>query len=620
MRTLLISSITYNLLLLVATLSAQYTPPKGGSNGSVIAGISNATYYPAACGSLITAPSWCSGSDMGAWINSAYADGTSPVNISIDPGTYNVTTAVSFATNGKIVTIQGNNAILNSTSTLGTSGTLISSTIGGGANPTIAIYNLQLKDSVSGSTATAVAIGSGGTNSDRARLINVFMTGFKVFVNDTSYDLEITNSIFDNCSSASGSIGITTSGNGDDTKITAGEVLGCATGVNNGNGNAVTLDNTVLGNATTVAVANNSGGVFTCNGCHYVNPAGTAAKFISNSGLYNDNVPHYEDDATTGTSGVPIANTGFFASNGGFVFSAGATYANFLTTSGASWNSSYNAFVQDRGGHLSDAYSRTTRGDRQISLENPDFESSNIIPPPGWITIGTSVVVSYETSTQAPNKTQSIKFTAGGQFAGLESLTAYSVIPGDTYSLQCAAKSDATSTPTCVVQFQTNTGSFVGNMQVGTSSTSWVNLSTTGTVPATAVKAVIFLSNNTAAGAGTSWFDQVSIQKTNFSSLTGTGPVITSSAKPTITGCGTISSQTGAGLSGTFVTNATSCTVVLTALPATTAGYACLLWDQTHALTSSVVGNASSTTTSATFGAVTTIASDRLSFNCGLSN
>ena len=96
------------------------------------------------------------------------------------------------------------------------------------------------------------------------------------------------------------------------------------------------------------------------------------------------------------------------------------------------------------------------------------------------------------------------------------------------------------------------------------------------------------------------------------------GSLVTHSTFPTITGCGTISSKVGGGLSGTFVTSATSCTPVLTGLPsATSNGYNCLLWDQTNP--TAPIGNLSSTTSSATFGNFTTTASDVIAFQCGLS-
>ncbi len=87
---------------------------------------------------------------------------------------------------------------------------------------------------------------------------------------------------------------------------------------------------------------------------------------------------------------------------------------------------------------------------------------------------------------------------------------------------------------------------------------------------------------------------------------------------PTITGCGTISAQSPGKLAGIFTTSATSCTADLTALPAATTGYSCLLWDRTAA-TGLTFGNLSSTSTSATFPTITTVAADVLAFQCGFS-
>ena len=92
---------------------------------------------------------------------------------------------------------------------------------------------------------------------------------------------------------------------------------------------------------------------------------------------------------------------------------------------------------------------------------------------------------------------------------------------------------------------------------------------------------------------------------------------LTTSAVPTISGCGAISNQIGGGLAGTFQTDSTSCTPTLNGLPVTTTGYACMLWDQTHP--TNPIGNVSSTTISATFGTLSTTASDVIAFQCGLS-
>jgi hypothetical protein len=94
----------------------------------------------------------------------------------------------------------------------------------------------------------------------------------------------------------------------------------------------------------------------------------------------------------------------------------------------------------------------------------------------------------------------------------------------------------------------------------------------------------------------------------------------TAGGMPTVTGCGTIGAQTGGLLAGTFVAGAvTTCTPVLTGLPASLNGYACLVWNVTAA-TGVPYGNIdSNSTTSATFPAIIIVAGNKMRFQCGLS-
>lgn len=485
-------------------------------------GLGNVTYYPAACGSLSTAPSWCAGSDMGAWINAAYAAGTSPVNISIDPGTYSYSTPIALSTNGKLVTIEWNNAILTYTPSTGTAMTI---TTGGGVAAFSAIYNMQLRTAASGATSTGVAIGDGVTNADYTRLADPYISGFKTLVSAASYGLEIDNPNLQPCSSAAGSIAVSQTGSGDDIKIIGGTLGTCATAFSNTTVNKFTLTTTVLEGATTNAIVNTGGGSGLCLGCHYLNHAAATAHFANNSGILINTGCYIEDDATSGNTSGPFTNTGMISIGGCSMQSNGATYTNLLSGAPSSWSGSFATFPQDYGGHISDAYVLSTRGDSQITLNNPDFSVSNIIPPPGWLTIGTGVVGTYDTSTPAPNTLQSLKWTTTSQAGGFQYGTAFSVTPGDTYSLRGLLKSDGTSTPTIAVQFQSCTGTdvncaFVSNLSISTSSTSWVSQTATATVPAGAVRAIVIVYNNTAAGAGTSEASQISIQKTNFQSIT----------------------------------------------------------------------------------------------------
>jgi hypothetical protein len=120
---------------------------------------------------------------------------------------------------------------------------------------------------------------------------------------------------------------------------------------------------------------------------------------------------------------------------------------------------------------------------------------------------------------------------------------------------------------------------------------------------------------------GASWVSVLATDTSENLTLPGgiTGAIVSVGTKPTITGCGTISAQAGGPLSGTFHSGATSCTPVLTALPATTTGYQCTISDQSLG-TGVVLMNISSTTTSAAFPTITTTSGDTLAFQCGLSN
>jgi hypothetical protein len=97
---------------------------------------------------------------------------------------------------------------------------------------------------------------------------------------------------------------------------------------------------------------------------------------------------------------------------------------------------------------------------------------------------------------------------------------------------------------------------------------------------------------------------------------TVTGGFISAGTKPTVTGCGTIATQVGGAIYGTFTSGATSCTPVLTALPAATNGYACLVSDHNVGTGASYM-NLSSTATSATFPTITTTSGDVMVFSCG---
>lgn len=122
----------------------------------------------------------------------------------------------------------------------------------------------------------------------------------------------------------------------------------------------------------------------------------------------------------------------------------------------------------------------------------------------------------------------------------------------------------------------------------------------------------------TVAKASSSLFGVAKVDNTTITASAGTisATGLSVGTPPTITGCGTISSQVGGALAGTFVTSATSCTPVLTILPTSTNGYFCMISDQSLG-TGALIGSISSTTTTATFPTFTTVATNVLAFNCG---
>jgi hypothetical protein len=91
------------------------------------------------------------------------------------------------------------------------------------------------------------------------------------------------------------------------------------------------------------------------------------------------------------------------------------------------------------------------------------------------------------------------------------------------------------------------------------------------------------------------------------------GPSLDAGPVPTITGCGTVGSQIGNSLVGTFTSGQTTCTPVLTGLPTAPHGYNCTI---TERATGAQYGNVSSTATAPTYPAITTTSGDVMAFSC----
>jgi hypothetical protein len=198
------------------------------------------------------------------------------------------------------------------------------------------------------------------------------------------------------------------------------------------------------------------------------------------------------------------------------------------------------------------SYTTSTRGDRQIVLQNPDFEGSSVLPPPGWRNLANTagIYYSYETSSPAPGKTQSFKLSTTAQNTGLQSVIYFSAIPGDNYTVTAMAKSDGAGTASLGIACYNDTAAgstfvFVGYAaQATTTSTTWVQITASGIVPTNAVSCIPALQNTSATQPSSVWFDQISVQKTNFRALALTS-LLESATAPTIaSGFGTSPSVT----------------------------------------------------------------------------
>jgi hypothetical protein len=254
------------------------------------------------------------------------------------------------------------------------------------------------------------------------------------------------------------------------------------------------------------------------------------------------------------------------------------------------------------------------RGDRQVSLLDSDFELSGSgtypvgLPPVGW-SPSNSPTLAYETSAPYNGKTRSLKITGSTQFEGVYSQN-FPVAAGDTYSVQCAAKSDGTGTADCNVQFKNESGTNIASASATTTSTSWTALSASATAPANATYGTAVLQNDTSAGAGAVWFDDIVVRKVDFSVLVASG------RQPSLSGtgaCATITTQKGGSWAGSFVCTGTTGASTITVTPGVTApnGWVLTAYDMTGGVRGAQTGY---TTTTATASISSVTQNDALSF------
>ncbi len=216
-----------------------------------------------------------------------------------------------------------------------------------------------------------------------------------------------------------------------------------------------------------------------------------------------------------------------------------------------------NCALQTGGGggclYISGPVSYQNNADPTVTLQNTDFENSLAIPPPGWWNFD-NTTVSYETSTPAPNKHQSLKIVSTQSGGGLQSAQNFSVRPGDTYTLSAVVKSDGTHNANIFIVWVDKNNVYSTDKVATTTSASWTAVSINDTAPLNAVSMFIDLNSSTIGASA--WFDEISVQRNNFQGgIITSNPVI--NGTPTGSGIPYVIPKTGSGSGNYTGTNTT---------------------------------------------------------------
>jgi hypothetical protein len=133
------------------------------ATGATTLGQVNGAYNPAAC-ALSSPPPWCSGSEMGAWVNAAYAAlPSSGGEIYIPAGSYSYTTPIVMATSHKPVRLSG--AGVHATDLVYTPSTGTAITVDTGtSNFSDELKGFRLVGPGNATTTTGIACGSATNN------------------------------------------------------------------------------------------------------------------------------------------------------------------------------------------------------------------------------------------------------------------------------------------------------------------------------------------------------------------------------------------------------------------------------------------------------------------------
>jgi hypothetical protein len=145
-------------------------------------------------------------------------------------------------------------------------------------------------------------------------------------------------------------------------------------------------------------------------------------------------------------------------------------------------------------------------------VNNPNFQASTSLPIPNW-NASAAATLAYETGTPYAG-TQSLKLTTSAQYGHAYSTQTWACSPNDQFFIAAAMKSDGTGEPEIQLAFFSATGSYLNGIQVAPGAgTSWAVSSGAGTAPSNTSYCQIYLQNNATGGAGTCWFDDITVYK-----------------------------------------------------------------------------------------------------------
>jgi hypothetical protein len=369
----------------------------------------NTVYYPATCGSSSTAPPWCSGSEMGAWVNAAYAACPSfgcRIHITAQSSCYSFTTPIALNTNNKPAMLDGDGSgstCLNYTPTTGTAITIDY----GSSYPGAGIRDLELRGPGSSTTTTGVSVGpsNGAINprlsgfllgGDVSRGFSGFGTGI-LFNGGLGFEAQITNSAiwFEGTG-----VSVTGAAGSENLMISDSVFADNTTAYSNTTANMdtrfahVSFDN----NGTGISI-NNSGTTpqpnVSCEGCHFENPSGgtgASAYVVISNGTLNMTNSLLLDDRSSGSSTQMISASGWSTVSilSTQVFSNGITVSEIVNFAG---------------------HARGIVQFTQTSPAIPTFNSSYTAAPVFDLSSNTSAVPPI-TANNAP--VQAVNFTSGG--------------------------------------------------------------------------------------------------------------------------------------------------------------------------------------------------------------